>query len=242
MTPQISTTPLLLQLEAKTAIVSRIPFPHPETHPDVIWVNPEQEPLVIETIRQLQLDVLSQPYQEEYRIFILQNLELATIEAQQALLKLLEEPPKHVRFLLTSEYPSMILPTILSRVELSSKYQVLSIKGNTSARTPQTVSENLQAKQAFPDSIHESSNSVEPSSSLPKTLDLTDRLQWAEEMSKSETPMTTTIRLLATQLRNIENSPTLQGINQLRSINQALKFLQAKTNPKLCFEWLALHL
>ncbi len=86
-------------------------------HADVHWLNPE-ESLKIEVVRQLQEAVSYKPYSLDASLFILTHLESASLPAQQALLKLLEEPPSHVKLLLTVSHLSGILPTILSRTQV----------------------------------------------------------------------------------------------------------------------------
>lgn len=51
----------------------------------------------------------------QLRFVILEGIEQTNVAARNALLKLLEEPPKGVYFFLISEHPSRIMPTILSR-------------------------------------------------------------------------------------------------------------------------------
>lgn len=117
-----SPTPILIQTsQPNIDVLVYISLPEPLKHPDVIWINPLNEPITIDIVRQVQQEVLTKPYQAETRFFILQAIHLATIEAQQALLKILEEPPRHITLILTTEYPGMIISTILSRVELKPK-------------------------------------------------------------------------------------------------------------------------
>jgi len=75
-------------------------------------------PLSIEQVRQLQLTVLHAPLQHTKRIIFIPQIELASDPAQNALLKLLEEPPAHIQFVLTTTQLSSVLETIQSRSEL----------------------------------------------------------------------------------------------------------------------------
>lgn len=74
--------------------------------------------LSIEQVRQLQLSVLQAPLQHTKRILFIPQIELASDPAQNALLKLLEEPPAHIQFILTTSQLSSVLETIQSRSEL----------------------------------------------------------------------------------------------------------------------------
>lgn len=55
------------------------------------------------------------PNEADYKIYILVNAHLMSVQAQNAILKVLEEPPAYVRFILTVENKSALLPTVLSR-------------------------------------------------------------------------------------------------------------------------------
>jgi len=90
-----------------------------QTHPDLLVVQPEESgSLKVEQVRALQHDLMLKPYERPYRVALLLNLERATVSAQNALLKTLEEPPEHAILLLTSDVPENVLPTIVSRCEV----------------------------------------------------------------------------------------------------------------------------
>lgn len=57
-------------------------------------------------------------YFRQRRIYIFKNFQLSSIEAQNAFLKVLEEPPHQVQFILTTNNPDSILPTIRSRTKI----------------------------------------------------------------------------------------------------------------------------
>lgn len=94
------------------------------THPDVRLVEAEGERdgrrgmLRIDQIRELQRAAALAPMEARYKVFVLRELELANLPAANALLKTLEEPPDHVRLLLTSARPHALLPTIVSRCQV----------------------------------------------------------------------------------------------------------------------------
>lgn len=74
----------------------------------------KQEPYGIETMRKIKQRASLKPMGETKAI-ILYNADALSIPAQNALLKLLEEPPPHTMVVLTAEKEDMLLPTILSR-------------------------------------------------------------------------------------------------------------------------------
>lgn len=71
----------------------------------------------IDDIRGLIEHVQYAPTQGRYRVFILDEVHMLTRDAFNALLKTLEEPPSHVKFVFATTEPERILPTVLSRCQ-----------------------------------------------------------------------------------------------------------------------------
>ncbi len=85
-------------------------------HPDIIKVTHEKASIGVDDIRlQLNNDILIKPYSSKYKIYIIDEAEKMTEQAQNALLKTLEEPPFYGMILLLTNNLSALLPTILSR-------------------------------------------------------------------------------------------------------------------------------
>lgn len=89
-------------------------------HPDLSIVTPEEEGGMIKVsqIRNLQHSLALTPYEARYRIALLLNFQCANANAQNALLKTLEEAPRQVILLLTADSADALLPTIASRCEI----------------------------------------------------------------------------------------------------------------------------
>lgn len=71
----------------------------------------------IEQIRNLRENVKFIPSGGKYKIYIIDEVHMLTPEAFNALLKTLEEPPPHVKFIFATTRPEKVLPTILSRCQ-----------------------------------------------------------------------------------------------------------------------------
>lgn len=85
-----------------------------DNHPDVITVtDPEHKAVAVKIVRQIRDDVFVRPNEADRKIYIFPQ-ELG-IEGQNALLKILEEPPKYGVFFLLTDNPEKILPTVRSR-------------------------------------------------------------------------------------------------------------------------------
>ena len=88
-----------------------------KNHPDIINVTHEKPNSIgIEEIReQLINDVAIRPYESPYKIYIVNDAQKLTLQAQNALLKTIEEPPAYAVILLLADNPDALLPTITSR-------------------------------------------------------------------------------------------------------------------------------
>ena len=71
----------------------------------------------IDEIRTLRENVKFSPVSGEYKIYIIDEVHMLTQEAFNALLKTLEEPPEHVKFIFATTRPDKVLSTILSRCQ-----------------------------------------------------------------------------------------------------------------------------
>lgn len=83
--------------------------------PDLLRIVPEKKHISIEQVRNLQSTVYQKPVKQPFKIVIIANAQLLTLEAQNALLKLLEEPPRHAVVILQAKNKESLLPTIISR-------------------------------------------------------------------------------------------------------------------------------
>ncbi len=71
----------------------------------------------IDEIRTLRENVKFSPSKGKYKIYIIDEVHMLTTEAFNALLKTLEEPPPHVKFIFATTEPHKVLPTIMSRCQ-----------------------------------------------------------------------------------------------------------------------------
>ena len=85
--------------------------------PDIITLVHEKPGTIgVEDIRKgIVSDVYVRPYSSKWKIYIINDAENMSVQAQNALLKTLEEPPEYVVILLLTSNMSILLPTIISR-------------------------------------------------------------------------------------------------------------------------------
>ena len=87
-----------------------------DTHPDVITVDdPEKKTVPVDLIRQARADIFVRPNEGVRKIYLFPRAQDMGIPGQNALLKVLEEPPAYGVFLLLTDNPEKLLPTVRSR-------------------------------------------------------------------------------------------------------------------------------
>lgn len=87
-----------------------------KTHPDIIHVTHEKSRIGVDDIRNSVLqDISIKPFSSRYKIYIIDEAERMTEQAQNALLKTLEEPPAYAVIILITTNTGAFLQTILSR-------------------------------------------------------------------------------------------------------------------------------
>lgn len=85
-------------------------------HPDFITVDdPEKKTVPVDLIREARADMYIQPNESDYKIYLFPRAQDMGLPGQNALLKVLEEPPKYGVFLLLADNPNKLLPTVRSR-------------------------------------------------------------------------------------------------------------------------------
>ncbi|AVD36756.1 ATP-binding protein [Clostridioides difficile] len=88
-----------------------------ENSPDYVLIKPDGNSIKIAQIRNLQSDIVIRPHRD-YKIYIINNAEKMTLEAQNALLKTLEEPPNYAIIILVTNNKESLLETIKSRCDI----------------------------------------------------------------------------------------------------------------------------
>jgi DNA polymerase-3 subunit delta' len=87
------------------------------SHPDVFFIEPATEKILIDQVRELQQNLKYHPLESDAKLAIIDDADLMTEAAANSLLKILEEPPQVTHFILVSAFPHRLLPTIRSRCQ-----------------------------------------------------------------------------------------------------------------------------
>ncbi len=98
-------------------------------HPDVFetdGIKGKSKNFTVDAVREIRDDAFVVPNESDKKIYILKNGHNMNEQAQNAILKILEEPPSYVYFIIVTESKSTMLETVLSRVQV---YSLLSDDG-----------------------------------------------------------------------------------------------------------------
>ena len=93
----------------------------------------------VDDVRQLRENVRYAPAKGRYKIYLIDEVHMLSQAAFNALLKTLEEPPEHVKFVFATTEPQKVLPTILSRCQ---RFDLHRIPANLIAKHLQFIAEN----------------------------------------------------------------------------------------------------
>ncbi len=117
-------TAAALACEKKTGDMPCMECPHcgrilSMNTPDLrLFDRGDEASIKIETVRRLREDIYLAPTENRYKVYIIAEADTMTVQAQNALLKVLEEPPTETLIFLTVTEKERLLPTIRSRAQL----------------------------------------------------------------------------------------------------------------------------
>ena len=91
-----------------------------DSHADVKLISPEKgsSSIKVEKIRKIREDAYIKSNEGSYKFYIVQNGDLMTTQSQNAFIKVLEEPPKNVVFIILCNSISSLLATVRSRCQI----------------------------------------------------------------------------------------------------------------------------
>ncbi len=87
------------------------------SHPDILFITPEKDKATIgvEPIRGAITEALIKPFYNRHKVFIIDDGDILTPQAQNALLKIIEEPPEYAIFIIVCTNSEILLETVRSR-------------------------------------------------------------------------------------------------------------------------------
>jgi DNA polymerase-3 subunit delta' len=149
-------------------------------HPDlsVVALADDKTEILVEQVRELQHVLSRSPFEARYRVGLLLDFEKANANAQNALLKTLEEAPTQVILMMTVDTVDNLLPTIVSRCE------ILRLRSLELARLETTLAEQFDLSSTDARLLaHVSGGRVGEALKLQQLPELMEtRKQWLDEM------------------------------------------------------------
>ncbi len=199
---------------------------------DQIVLTREETSIGVSEVRSFQQRLQLSPLQGSYTAGIIQNAQLLTTEAQNALLKILEEPPPHARLILEAPGTQSLLATILSRCQVMNCGEV---KGYSDEEINKVLADiqNLQKTT-------KTGERVKVIDTLAPTRE--DAKLWVEKAIIASRNLLKTVILGSeatpeSQEMLDETSMTLQQITHLlRRLLDAQRQLAANVTPKLVLD------
>ena len=136
----------IIDADRKNAIEVKI---EKEIHPDVNILKCEgkSKTIGVNQIREIKQDLYIKPNEALYKVYIIEDAGVLTIQSQNALLKILEEPPYYAVFILMCKSCNVLLQTIISRV------QKFSIKIDSESNEIESSKETLPQAQKIVESF-----------------------------------------------------------------------------------------
>jgi hypothetical protein len=190
-----------------------------QSNPDFHGLAKGGESIGIEDVKKLQKEMVYQPFQEDFQIGVIFNAHNLTTEAQNALLKTLEEQPATTEYILLVNNEKNLLPTIVSR----------GIKHYVKTRSPKK-----EAKPPRPEILD---------------MDLVDQFAQIEKLAKEGgiNPMLESLlhyfrNSLTEGIRKKREEEVAANRRAVETVTTAQIRLKANGNKKLVLENMMLHL
>lgn len=214
-------------------------------NPDFQLIEPEGVSLKIDQIRQIQKKIIEAPIISDKKVYIIDDADLMTIEAQNCLLKTLEEPPEFVTIFLIGSRDNNFLSTIKSRCTiikfqdienekikqyLSQNYGISDISENMLEIFSGSIgkAQQLKSKQELYDNIIEIIENI-------KTLNLIDILKKADIIYKSQDERNEILEGMNVILFK-KSKQDLKYLNCIQIIEETKKRLNANANYNMCID------
>jgi len=214
-------------------------------NPDFVQIEPDGNSIKIEQIRELQRKIIEAPIASNKKVYIINNADLMTREAQNCLLKTLEEPPEFVVLILIGSVENNFLSTIKSRCTilkfqdiskdeikkyLKDKYEMENVTDNMLDIFQGSIgrAEKLKDKQELYDSVYSIVEQI-------KQNDLIEILKKAEIIYKSQEEKYEILEYMNIICFN-KSKEDIRYINCIDIIEDTKKRLKANSNYNMCID------
>ena len=152
-------------------------------NPDFFLIEPDGNSLKINQIREMQVKVQEKPIISKQKVYIIDNADKMTVDAQNCLLKTLEEPPEFVTIILIATNESALLSTIKSRCMILHFEPIKDeemrnfLKRNYQLNATQTMLEMFQGSIAKAIQLKDDNETYEKINQLLNNINTNDLIQ-----------------------------------------------------------------
>ena len=214
-------------------------------NPDFLEIEPDGNNVKIEQIREMQRKIVEQPIISKQKVYIIDNSDSMTREAQNCLLKTLEEPPEFATIILIGANESSFLSTIKSRCTIikfnpiqddqikkyiKEKYEMDNISESIVLASSGSIgkAEILKDKEELYGSIDKVINNIEK-------MDLIDTLKNADIIYKSQEDKQDILEYINIILFN-KAKQNEKYLNCIKVVEEAKKRLKANSNYNMTID------
>lgn len=187
-----------------------------ENNADLYLINQENESIKISQIREITNQIVYPPSKDQYKTVVLQNFEKATVPAQNAFLKTLEEHPPYVKIILVCNKTKGILETIISRCQI--------------LKTESDITKNLNSAETVNNEKLEETFKTISEGTYADIIDL------VEQYKKRELAIPFVVELTKFFHQKCQKSPSTQLTLALENLQVCLAQLEQNSNVSLTLE------
>ncbi|MBM4402103.1 MAG: hypothetical protein FJ044_02565 [Candidatus Cloacimonetes bacterium] len=222
--------------------------------PDHLAIEPETptSAIGIEAIRKLKSWAILRPFEKRQKTALIKQAQNLTVEAQNAMLKILEEPPEATVIVLTVDDEKNLLPTIISRCTRIFNFPAFALRRQSYGASVTKASAGRQFSILNQFSIFKKEKSFDfsspskpssPSFSIPKEIG--ERFAFAENLSSQGKE--TIVQTLSDWLKDLHNKlPDERNpkslAEKIRAIEETRQAILKNANARLALENLMLKL
>ena len=197
-------------------------------NPDFTLIEPDGASIKIDQIRQMQKKIIEAPIISKNKVYIIDDADLMTTEAQNCLLKTLEEPPEFVTIILIGSKESSFLSTIKSRCTIIKfspieNEEMLEIFGGSIGKA-----EDLKDKEELFSKIIEIVENI-------KILELPEILKKADIIYKSQEDRIDILEAINVILFKLSKQD-IRYLNCIDIVEDTSKRLSANANYNMCID------
>ena len=201
-------------------------------NPDFMMIEPQDGKVKIDQIREMQRKVAEKPIVSDNKVYIIDDSDTMTSEAQNCLLKTLEEPPEYVTIILICSNEDNMLSTIKSRCTRI-HFENLEI-----SEVKEYIKQNYGEIEIDDSIINLSQGSIGKALKLNenKTLyDIIDIVKMSEEIYKAKEEIYSVLEYMNVLLLKLSKED-LRYINAIDIVEETKKRLKANSNYDMCID------